>query len=124
MRSFAALGVFAFLWVLGTDDKLWLEFSPFGKVPPNRVLIDSNVLAFQPLDINNVVVLRKDGTLWFEQGSSGTPTRTQIDANVMEFAATDAQNVLVLGTDGKLWWERAPWGNVPPGRQLVEATVA
>jgi hypothetical protein len=124
VRAFQALGVFAFLWVLGTDGNLWLEFSPFGNVPPERVLIDSNVLAFQALDLNDVVVLRNDGTLWLEQGSSGTPTRTQIDGNVMEFMATDTKNVLVLGGDGKLWWEQAPFGKVPPARKLVDATVA
>jgi hypothetical protein len=124
VRAFQALGVFAFLWVLGTDGKLWLEFSPFGNVPPERVLIDSNVLAFQALDLNDVVVLRNDGTLWLEHGSSGTPTRTQIDGNVMEFMATDTNSVLVLGGDGKLWWEQAPFGNVPPARKLVDATVA
>jgi hypothetical protein len=124
VRAFAALGVYAFLWVLGTDGNLWLERSPFGKVPPARVLIDSNVLAFQPLDLNDVVVLRDDGTLWLEQGSSGTPTRTQIDANVMEFAATDTQNMLVLGGDGKLWWEQGPFGTLPPARKLVDTIVA
>jgi hypothetical protein len=124
VRSFAALGVFAFLWVLGTDGNLWLELSPFGTVPPKRVLIDSNVLGFQPLDLNDVVVLRKDGTLWLEQGSSGTPKRTQIDANVMEFSGVDNNNILVLGSDGKLWWEQAPFGNVPPARTLVDITVA
>jgi len=84
------------------------------------------VLAFQPLDINDVVVLRTDGTLWLEQGSSATtpPARTQIDANVMEFVATDTGNVLVLGGDGKLWWEQAPFGTVPPARKLIDNTVA
>ena len=125
VRAFAAVGLYAFVWVLGTNGNLWLEFSPFGNVPPSRVLIDSNVLAFQVLDLNDVLVLRNDGTLWLEQGSSGTPTRTQIDANVMNFFATDTQNVLVLGSDGNLWWEQAPFGQqVPPQRKLVDASVA
>jgi hypothetical protein len=124
VRSIGALGVYAFLWVLGTDGNLWLELSPFGTVPPQRVLIDSNVNLFQPLDLNDVIVLRNDATLWLEQGSSGTPKRTQIDATVMEFVATDTNNVLVLGGDGKLWWETGPFGTVPPKRQLVDATVA
>ena len=124
VRAIGALGVYAFLWVLGTDGNLWLEFSPFGTPPPQRVLIDSNVNLFQPLDLNDVIVLRNDATLWLDQGSSGTPTRTQIDGNVMEYAATDTNNVLVLGGDGKLWWETGPFGAVPPKRQLVDATVA
>jgi hypothetical protein len=34
-----------------------------------------------------------------------------------------ADHVLVLGTDHKLWLENAPFGNVPPGRTFVAATV-
>ena len=30
---------------------------------------------------------------------------------------------MVLGTDGKLWLEHAPFGNVPPGREQVDANV-
>src|SRR5271170_2897499 len=77
LRHWGSSASFGFL---GMDGNLWLEFSPFGTVPPSRVLIDSNVLAMQPLDINDVIVLRTDGTLWLEQGSSAsTPvTRTQI----------------------------------------------
>ena len=71
-----------------------------------------------------MVVLRSDGTLWLEQGSSPTapPARHQIDSNVMEFAATDTGNVLVLGTDGKLWWEQAPFRTIPPMRRLIDFT--
>lgn len=123
VRSFRAVGVCAFLWVLGTDGHLWLEFSPFGTVPPQRFLIDSDVLAFQPLDYNDVVVLRNDGTLWLNQGASGVPTRTQIDANVIEFAASGTQNMLVLDSDRKLWWEKAPFGTVPPARTLIDVSV-
>ena len=84
------------------------------------------MLAFQPLDLNDVIVLRTDGSLWLEQTPSGKfpPTRTAIDQNVMEFVGTDTGNVLVLGTDGKLWWEKAPFGKVPPTRQLVDESVA
>jgi len=108
VRSFAALAVYVFVWVLGTDGNLWLEFSPFGNVPPSRVLIDSNVLAMQPLDLNDVIVLRTDGTLWLEQGSSANTfvTRTQIDGNVMEFAAADNSQVLVLGEMAICGWSR------------------
>jgi hypothetical protein len=127
VRAFAAVGVYAFLWVLGTDGTLWLEFSPFGTVPPpNRQKIDVNVMGFQPLDLNDVIVQTKDANLWLEQGPFGgsSQVKTQIDGNVMEFAATDTNNVLVLGSDGKLWWETGPFGKVPPARQQVDATVA
>jgi hypothetical protein len=123
VRSFRAVGVCAFFWVLGTDGHLWLEVSLFGTVPPQRFLIDSDVLAFQPLDYNDVVVLRNDGTLWLNQGASGVRTRTQIDANVIEFAASDTQNMLVLDSDRKLWWEKAPFRTVPPARTLIDVSV-
>jgi hypothetical protein len=93
---------YEFLWVLGANGNLWLDFSPFETVPSQRILIDSNVLAFQLIDSNEVVVLRNDSTLRFNQGASEAPTRAQIDANVMEFAASDTQNMLVLSGDGKL----------------------
>jgi hypothetical protein len=111
---------------VGTDGKLWLEQAPFGTVPPQRQQIDANVLAFQPLDLNDVIVLGTDGNLWLEEAPFGPvpPKRKQIDGNVMEFVAFDTQNVLVLGTDGKLWLEKAPFGKVPPARELVDATVA
>ncbi len=34
------------------------------------------------------------------------------------------QSIFVLGTDGNLWLEHGPFGNVPPGRVQVDATVA
>lgn len=73
-----------FVWVLGTDGKLWLEQGPFGHVPPQRQQIDGNVRAFQPLDLQHVLVLGTDGKLWLEQGPFGhvPPQRQQIDGNV------------------------------------------
>ena len=128
VRAFGAVGVYAFVWVLGTDGNLWLVLSPFGTVPPpNRQQIDANVLGFQALDLNDVIVQRKDFSLWLEQGPFGKmppPKAQQIDGNVMEFVATDTGNVLVLGSDGKLWWEQAPFGKVPPARHLIDQTVA
>jgi hypothetical protein len=127
VRSFKALGVYSVVWVLGTDGNLWIEFGPFGTVPPpNRQHIDANVLDFQPLDLNDIVVLRSDGSLWLETAPFGNapPTRQQIDGDVMEFSATDNANILVLGTNGRLWWEQAPFGKVPPARHLVDEAVA
>jgi hypothetical protein len=123
VRGFRALAVPDWVWVLDNERNLWLCSSPFGST---RQQIDGNVLAFQPLDIDHVVVLGTDGNLWLEQAPFGhvPPSRQQIDGNVMEFAATDENNVLVLGTDGQLWWEQAPWNVVPPHRQLIDGTVA
>jgi outer membrane protein assembly factor BamB len=42
---------------------------------------------------------------------------------VQAFQGLDSQTVLVLGTDGNLWLEHAPFGNPPPFRQQVDATV-
>jgi len=125
VRSFRALGDFSFVWALGTDGNLWLDFAPFGVIPPpNRVLIDSNVLAFQPLDRSDVMVLRHDGTLWLEHGDTGTPTRASISTDVMEFVASDTQNVLVLTSDGELWWKESRRGSIPPVETLIDRTVA
>ena len=123
VRGFRALAVPDWVWVLDNERNLWLCSSPFGS---SRQQIDGNVLAFQPLDIDHVVVLGTDGNLWLEQAPFGhvPPSRQQIDRNVMEFAATDENNTLVLGTDGRLWWEHAPWNVVPPHRQLIDGTVA
>jgi len=123
VRDFLALAVPDWVWVLDNEANLCLYSSPFGSNPQQ---IDGNVLAFQPLDIDHVVVLDTDGKLWLEQAPFGhvPPSRQQVDGNVMEFAATDENNVLVLGTDGRLWWEQAPWNAVPPKRQLIDGTVA
>ena len=123
VRGFRAMAVPGWVWVLDNERNLWLYSTPFGST---RQQIDGNVLAFQPLDIDHVVVLGTDGKLWLEQAPFGhvPPSRQQIDANVMEFAATDENNVLVLGTDGRLWWEQAPWNVVPPHRQLIDGAVA
>jgi kumamolisin len=81
---------------------------------------------FQGLDLQNVLVLGRDGNLWLEQAPFGTvpPSRRQVDGNVRAFQGLDAQHVLVLGTDGKLWLEQAPFGTVPPSRRQVDGNVA
>jgi hypothetical protein len=48
------------------------------------------------------------------------PTRTHIDSDVKSFQFLSATSVAVLGNDGKLWLEHAPFGNVPPGRTLLD----
>ncbi len=123
VRGFLAQAVWAWVWVLDNAGDLWLDTAPFGS---KRQQVDGNVLAFQPLDIDHVVVLGTDRKLWLEQGPFGhvPPSRQQIDANVMAFTATDENNVLVLGTDGRLWREQAPWHALPPQRRLIDGTVA
>jgi len=115
--------------VLGGDQRLWLEYAPFGNVPPRRDYIDQSVAAFQFLDSQNVLVLGTDGNLWLMHppwGPTGRHSpRDHIDSNVgAGFQGLDAQNVLVLGTDGNLWWEHAPFGNVPPNREQIDSDVA
>jgi hypothetical protein len=48
------------------------------------------------------------------------PTRTHIDSDVKSFQFLSASEVAVLGNNGKLWLEHAPFGNVPPGRTLID----
>jgi hypothetical protein len=68
-------------------------FRPFG--PPNRQQIDGNVRAFQPLDLQTVVVLGTEGNLWLEQAPFGKVprARTQIDGNVAAVAAVTPAGV-------------------------------
>jgi len=114
------------IYVLGTDDNLWLEHAPFNSVPPSRVQVDGSVQTFQAIDIGTVFVLGNDGNLWLERAPFGTvpPARTQIDGSVLAFQALDTETVFVLGTDGNLWLETAPFGNVPPFRQQIDANVS
>src|SRR5580658_818135 len=51
-------------------------------------------------------------------------TRTLVDQNVLKFLPISETAVYVLGTDGKLWLEKAPFGNVPPARNLVDSDVS
>jgi hypothetical protein len=65
--------------VLGSNGALWLESPPYGNVPPpNRFLIDLNVLAYAGYSTAEVAVLGTDKNLWVEayqpQGTSGTGT--------------------------------------------------
>ncbi len=122
--AFQALNA-AEIYVLGSDNNLWLEHAPFGSVPPSRTQIDSNVDTFQAMDLGNVYVLGTDGNLWLETAPFGNvpPSRVQVDGSVLAFQALDLNTVFVLGTDGNLWLETAPFGNVPPSRQQVDSNV-
>ena len=103
------------IFVLGSDNNLWLEFAPFGTVPPKRTQIDANVDTFQALDQNTVLVQGTDGNLWLEISPFGTvpPYRTQVDGSVNAFQALDQDTIFVLGNDGNLWLEYGPFGQVP-----------
>jgi hypothetical protein len=113
-------------YVLGSNGNLWLESAPFGKNPPTRVQVDSNVSGFQALSPSQAYVLGGDGKLWLESGPYGhvPPARVQVDAGVIGFQALTPSQVLVLGSDGKLWLESGPYGTVPPARVAVDAGVA
>jgi len=127
--------------VLGTGGNLWLEHPPWAHGPrglPAREQIDSNVVGFQGIDAQNVLVLGADQRLWWEHAPFGNvpPRRDYIDQSVAAFpwqigtAQTaqflDSQNVLVLGADGNLWLEHPPWG--PTGRhsprEQIDSNVA
>jgi hypothetical protein len=117
--------------VLGTDQKLWMDRAPFGKVPPPRQQIDASVVAFDTSLKNNIYVLGSDGKLWLEYGpfdgsvpTTVPPAREQVDATVAAFESFNDNLVLVLGQDGNLWLEEGPWGKVPPARQQVDGSVA
>jgi Pectate lyase superfamily protein len=64
---------------LGTDGNLWLEHGPFGtNVPPPRDPVDSNVLTFQGLAKNSVLVLDSNGGLWLESAPFGRANRKPV----------------------------------------------
>ena len=105
------------VFVLGSDNNLWLEYAPFGvSVPPHRNQIDGNVDTFQALDPNTVLVQGTDGNLWLEFAPFGVlipPLRTQVDGSVNAFQALDLNTIFVLGNDGNLWLEYGGYGTVP-----------
>ncbi len=114
------------VYVLGSDDNLWLEHAPFGAVPPSRIQVDGNVSTFQAVDLGTILVLGTDGNLWLETAPFGNvpPHRIQIDSSVQAFQALDLNTIFVLGTDGNLWLETAPFGQqIPPTRQQVDSNV-
>lgn len=127
VRNFKALDEYT-VFVIATDGTLWFENPPHGTNPLNRIAVDSNVLAIQPTHDNDALwILKNDGALWLLNGRAGSliaPTRVQVDGNVQAFQAIDTGNVLVLGNDGNLWLEHAPFGQLPPARQLVDGTVS
>ncbi|MDR3502285.1 MAG: hypothetical protein P4L79_06845 [Legionella sp.] len=114
------------IYVLGTDNNLWLEHAPFNSIPPSRIQIDANVETFQAIDLGTVFVLGTDGNLWLEHGPFDKipPPRQQVDGNVLGFQVLDLNTVFVLGTDGNLWLEYGPFGQeIPPRRDQVDANV-
>jgi hypothetical protein len=116
------------IFVLGTDNTLWLEHAPFNSVPPSRTQIDSNVETFQAIDVGTVFVLGTDGNLWLETAPfwNAPSARQQVDGNVLAFQALDTQTVFVLGTDGNLWLETGPFNDLSrtlAARQQIDANV-
>jgi hypothetical protein len=114
------------IFVLGSDNNLWLEYGPFlGVIPPPRDQVDANVDTFEALDKNTVLVQGTDGNLWLELSPFGSvpPYRTQVDGSVNAFQALDQNTIFVLGNDGNLWLETGPFGTVPPSRVQVDGNV-
>jgi hypothetical protein len=67
------------------DNKLWLEYGPFGGFDPQnwptcmsytpascRIQVDGKVQSFWPLNLNTVFVVGSDNNLWLEFGPFGT----------------------------------------------------
>src|ERR1700734_4202859 len=85
------------IYVLGADGNLWLEHAvngSFGQVPPPREQVDSNVQAFQVLDLETLCCFCVGGNLWLEHAVSGKfgqapQPREQVDGNVQAFQALD-----------------------------------
>ncbi len=128
------------IYVLGTDRNLWLEQAQppapgapqtawnWGRVPPYRAKVDSNVGSFQALSPRQVFVLDRQGNLWLETASpTGTwpLNRTLIETNVLTFHALSNLSVYVVhANDMTLWLETGPWSSPPqPNRQLVAAEL-
>jgi hypothetical protein len=117
---------------------LWRTEYPFsyvaGKGPPTTLLqqVDGNVMAFQPLDANDICVLGMDNNLWLEHSVGGSfgqipPPREQIDGNVIAFEALDTNTIYVLGADASLWLEHSingKFGQLPPPREQVDGSVS
>ncbi|HXW82654.1 MAG TPA: G1 family glutamic endopeptidase, partial [Acidimicrobiales bacterium] len=109
VRAFQALSLTSAL-VLGLDNNLWLETSPFG--PAHRTWVDGNVEAFQMTDASTIFVLGTDGRLWEETAPFGPGHRTLVAGGatgvdgeygvlaVSSFQAISDSQVLVLYNGG------------------------
>ncbi len=71
------------IYVLGTDNNLWLEHAPFNSIPPSRTQVDANVETFQAVDLGTVFVLGTDGNLWYETSPFGPNNSLQVDGNAV-----------------------------------------
>lgn len=55
------------VFVVDTDNKLWVESVPFGhQMPPQRAAVDDIVDRVEPVDAEKVFVLDLHGNLWRE----------------------------------------------------------
>ena len=86
VQQWEALDANTVLVLSAEDNKLWLEYAPFGTMPPVpcfapntnvqqfgcRILIDANVRSSWPLNLNTVFVVGSDYNLWLEFGPFGT----------------------------------------------------
>ena len=142
----------SFQGLLNTDHVLVL-----GSYPPGNLYfttsgspagsIDTNLIAFQGLDVDNVLVLDNSNNLWLDTGPFSytlplpASQKKQIDSNVSAtrernpylgtgragFQGLDSQTVLVLDNSNNLWLETGPFPYPlpPPASQKkqVDANV-
>jgi hypothetical protein len=100
VAAFDPVGNGTYVWVVGTDGKLWIERTGQGH-GPNPV--DSDVFNIQGMDSALVFVENRSGFLWREDGS--WTARDSVDGNIHSFHATSPYTVWVEGSDGNLWRE-------------------
>lgn len=73
----------------------------------NLFLAKINVQAERPYNPPEVI--------WWEPES--------VDETVASFQVFDLNTLAILGGDGNLWLATGPWGQVPPARQQIDASV-
>ena len=110
------------VFVLSSDGRLWLNTVGGGTSGPQVGGGHINFFQVAPNTKDEVFVLAEDHTLWLNTVGAGARA-PQVDARVAAFHAIDNAHVYVQDLEGNLWLEQAPWGNVPPARQLVDVDL-
>jgi hypothetical protein len=110
------------VFVLSSEGTLWLNTVGGGSSGPQVGGGRINFFQVAPTTNNEVFVLGEDHTLWLNTVGAGARA-PQVDANVFAFHAIDSEHVYVQDLAGNLWLEHAPWGSVPPARQLVDVNL-
>jgi hypothetical protein len=123
------------------SDGLYLYAGGPFALPPERKLIDTNILGASAADAATVCALRKDGSLWLYRGpfdgSAPPPPPVQIAAPAtpgsderQAYAGfpVDASTVFVWGVDQvsktfALWLDRGPFDSSHPAPVLIDNDV-